>query len=72
MTEYDNPMYELLKVKHIGSVVDFREDFYRDMTKLDLYPNHAINVFLWGLKPEISDIVRIQRTYFPSSGLSYC
>lgn len=56
-------MTELVKLWQTGGVVEFQEVFDRAMTRLNLDPNHAISIFLNGLKPELGDAVRIHRPF---------
>lgn len=44
-------------MKQTGGVIGFQESFDRAMTRINMDPNHAINIFLNGLKPEFSGVV---------------
>ncbi|XP_059315524.1 uncharacterized protein LOC132066177 [Lycium ferocissimum] len=59
--EYTDPMTELIRTKQTGSVKDFQAAFDNVMTRVSLSTDYAISVFLNGLKPELSDAVRIGR-----------
>lgn len=62
--EFDDPMSELVKLKQIGGVGEFKESFDRAMTRLNLEPSYAISIFLEGLKPELGDVIRILKPYY--------
>ncbi|KAH0761131.1 hypothetical protein KY290_017204 [Solanum tuberosum] len=53
--EFDDPMSELVSLRQTGSVISYQVVLDRAMTRLTLDPNHAIIVFLNGLKPELGD-----------------
>ncbi|KAH0701968.1 hypothetical protein KY285_016246 [Solanum tuberosum] len=61
--EFDDPMSELVSLRQTGSVISYQVVLDRAMTRLTLDPNHAIIVFLNGLKPELGDAVSIHRPY---------
>ncbi|KAH0685685.1 hypothetical protein KY284_016238 [Solanum tuberosum] len=56
--EFDDPMSELVSLRQTGSVISYQVVLDRAMTRLTLDPNHAIIVFLNGLKPELGDAWR--------------
>ncbi|XP_060178356.1 uncharacterized protein LOC132608338 [Lycium barbarum] len=57
--EYTDPMTELMRVKHTGSVKEYQAAFDSVMTRLNLSVEHSISIFLNNLRPELSDAVRI-------------
>lgn len=57
--EYLDPMTELVRLKQTGSVKDFQANFDNVLFRLSISNKNAISIFLNGLKPEISDDVRI-------------
>lgn len=52
-------MTELVRLKQTGSVKDFQANFDNVLSRLSISNENAISIFLNGLKPKISDNVRI-------------
>lgn len=57
--EYNDPMTEIMNVKHTGIIKEYQKIFNSVMTRLDILTGHAISIFLNNLKPELSSDVRV-------------
>ncbi|XP_019257158.1 PREDICTED: uncharacterized protein LOC109235483 [Nicotiana attenuata] len=58
--EYTDPMTEIMNIKHTGTVKDYQRSFTNVMTRLNIAVEHAINIFLNNLKPELSNAAKRQ------------
>nr|XP_009777776.1 PREDICTED: uncharacterized protein LOC104227259 isoform X1 [Nicotiana sylvestris] len=58
--EYSDPMTELMNIKHTCSVKDYQKAFVSVMTRINLSTEYDINIFLNNLKPELSNVVKLE------------
>lgn len=47
---YEDPLSNLLKVKHTVKVEDYINEFELAMTQVNLFPEHSLSIFLAGLE----------------------
>lgn len=58
-TDFDDPMKEIKKIKHLGSVKEYQDVFKRNLTRVTLSQENSISCFIGGLKPELNIVVKI-------------
>ena len=57
--EYEDPMSELVSLKHTTTVEDFYEDFLYILNSLQLPNDYAMSIFISNLKSDIAKTVRL-------------
>ncbi|KAH0774412.1 hypothetical protein KY290_011549 [Solanum tuberosum] len=58
-TDFDDPMEEIKKVKHMGSVKEYQAVFERNLTRVNLSHENAISCFIGGQKLELNIVVKV-------------
>ena len=56
---YEDPMADLMNLKHTGTLQSYMEDFDVVLSKVSLPEEYAISCFISGLKMELQGLVRI-------------
>ncbi|OMO60629.1 hypothetical protein COLO4_33791 [Corchorus olitorius] len=67
--EFDDPMFDLLDLKHTGSVQEYHEEFVSRLNLLRLQPAYAMSIFLYNMKTDVSAMVRMFRPKTLNSAL---
>jgi len=56
---FDDPLAELMKLRQLGSVEQYQENFDSLLTRVELPVNYVISYFLSGLRDEIQNAIRM-------------
>lgn len=56
---YEDPLAELIQVKHSSSIQSYVDDFELALTQVSILPEHALSIFLASLDPQTQAHVRM-------------